>query len=714
MNGERTMTRMIFNRRGGFTLLEVLLAIGVLTFVSVAIATIFGAIGDTLSRGKRISELNQFATRIESVMRRDFDNLSRDGFLVIRNEYADGGDLVPLFDGDADPRARRVDQLMFFSSGEYSSSRSDIYAGLTPRSDEARIYYGHGQMRAPDYSDNSAYLVPDLRDTMLDFGVRLGQPSTPGLPNPNEYAADWTLLRHVTVLAPPAPALSQVLPDYAAGGLYGYGADRDSVLFNFGEGYSQPGLPREAVADNAYQVALQPAITSIFWNAQRLDNQIFQAGSNPASTRPWGIKPIVNPVWIGFGNNGEQIQDARFSSGLVDVATTSLAEIQSVVTSAAVVPNEVVTRFGLTTRWWYFQYLGWDHPEEALIVPGAPSVDNFLKRYPFTVTSPAQQRGWMLNSLPVHPAESRTDGQINDPFYNERVTSPRIRYEKIPPDLAGSLTDAGGNQSSTTNRLVTAYAAASQEMLTRSIFVPRCTEFIVDWTFGEVFDDYSGEQDRTYPNLSRAALEDSIADLKGGADSSPRARALYKKFVWYGRDGWTLAPDGQQADLDGDGDRNYDDQDRTTFFYSRNGSRDGSISDERDDRLRSPGRVEDAMKQHNKAAIDDPLVNQYTAQDFAINMAKQAAMNPEHLLGRKPSERPNDSTFNGRRQIETTTFGYYVYDPGVMTQNVRDDLVINWPWPKLIRITFKLADPNDPGIETSYQVVFEVPSRDAD
>jgi len=509
------------------------------------------------------------------------------------------------------------------------------------------------------------------------------------------------------VLSPPAPALSQTLPDYSDGGLYGYGADRNSVDFNPGQGYSEAGLPREAVADNAFQVALQPAITSIFWNAQRLDNQIFQVGANPASTQAWGIKPVVNPVWIGFGNDGEQIQGARFSSGLVDVATTSLAEIQSVVTSAALIPNEPVQRFGLTTRWWYYQYLGWDHPQEALIVPGAPSVSSFRKRYPFTVTSPAQQRGWMLNALPVHPAESRTEGEIFDPSYNQRVTSPRLRYEQIPPDLAGSLTDAGGNQSSTTNRLVTAYSAANQEMLTRSIFVPRCTEFVVDWTFGEVFDDYSGEQARQYPDLDRIELYQSIADLGGNPESTPRGRALYKKFVWYGRDGWTLAPDGQQADLDGDGNRNYDRDDRTTMFYARE-------RNETWDRLNSPRRLEDAMKQHNRSARDDPKINQYTDQDFAIIMAEAAAKNPEHLLGRLPSERPDDSTLNGRRQIETTTFGYYVYDPGVMTQNVRDDLVINWPWPKLIRITFKLADPNDPGIETSYQVVFEVPSRDAE
>ena len=150
------------SREGGFTLLELLLAIGVLTFVSVAISAIFGTIGDTVDRGKRISELNQFASRIESVMRQDFANMSRDGFLVIRHEYAAAGlptdGLIPLSEGDPNPRPRRVDQIMFFATGEYSSARPDIYAGLNASSNEARIYYGHGQKRTPDFNNGSPYL----------------------------------------------------------------------------------------------------------------------------------------------------------------------------------------------------------------------------------------------------------------------------------------------------------------------------------------------------------------------------------------------------------------------------------------------------------------------------------------------------------------------------------------------------------------------------
>ena len=219
----------------------------------------------------------------------------------------------------------------------------------------------------------------------------------------------------------------------------------------------------------------------------------------------------------------------------------------------------------------------------------------------------------------------------------------------------------------------------------------------------ELPHDYSSELGRSFPELDRAELVDSFADLGSDASTDPR----WKKFVWYGRDRWQYDAEGNQIDLDGDGRTNFDPNDRSAYFYTRN-------ADERDGQLRWVVQVEDAMKRHNSNAESEPRVTQYTEQDFAINMARARAKNPEHIVGRLPGRRPDDSQANGRRIPETATFGYYVYDPGVNSNYPEDDLVMNWPWPKLIRITFGLADPNNPGIETTYQVVFEVPSRDAD
>jgi hypothetical protein len=35
---------------------------------------------------------------------------------------------------------------------------------------------------------------------------------------------------------------------------------------------------------------------------------------------------------------------------------------------------------------------------------------------------------------------------------------------------------------------------------------------------------------------------------------------------------------------------------------------------------------------------------------------------------------------------------------------------IEWPWPKMIRITLSLADPADPSVEQTFQFVFDVPA----
>ena len=32
-----------------------------------------------------------------------------------------------------------------------------------------------------------------------------------------------------------------------------------------------------------------------------------------------------------------------------------------------------------------------------------------------------------------------------------------------------------------------------------------------------------------------------------------------------------------------------------------------------------------------------------------------------------------------------------------------------WPWPKLLRVTISLADPNDPSIEETFQFVIDLP-----
>jgi prepilin-type N-terminal cleavage/methylation domain-containing protein len=199
----------------GFTLLEMLVAVAAVAVVSVGLAAIFDAVGKTVAGGKRVSLLNTYAGLMEHRMRRDFDRMTREGFLTIRQQWvhdAAGNRLpVPTYDGQRGGRERRIDEIMFFTRGDTTSARVPIGADpltgspVIVKADAARVYYGHGQ-RAYDADlngqPNPAFYLPSPVDLNPPNDANapvtaLGLPGTNGVPaaNPNYYAGGWTLLR---------------------------------------------------------------------------------------------------------------------------------------------------------------------------------------------------------------------------------------------------------------------------------------------------------------------------------------------------------------------------------------------------------------------------------------------------------------------------------------------------------------------------------------
>src|SRR4051812_14607301 len=88
--------------RPGFTLMEIVVAVGAVAIVAVGLASIFDSVGKTVTGGRRLSVLNSYSSLIESQFRRDFEAMTRDGFLVIRQQWTDGtNDGVP--NGKIDP-----------------------------------------------------------------------------------------------------------------------------------------------------------------------------------------------------------------------------------------------------------------------------------------------------------------------------------------------------------------------------------------------------------------------------------------------------------------------------------------------------------------------------------------------------------------------------------------------------------------------------------
>jgi prepilin-type N-terminal cleavage/methylation domain-containing protein len=425
----------------GFTLLEILIAVAALGLIAVGVASIFDATGKTLAAGKRVSAFNAYASLIEQQIRSDISSIAPDSFIVVRNEYAsaEGGDsinpnppvgnpdAVALFDGDERPRLRRIDSLQFFAKGQFQSVRAALHPEYTAASDSARIYYGHGQRgRQPvAFNPTNPYYRPELDGNLwnnqtIDAAARLGL-DNPNVdpPNPNRFASEWILLRHVTLLAPPRS--SQTLPS--------------SPVFGFAP-------TNAALRDSQIQISLQPAASDLF---RRL------AGIFPAAPVPAALRPGAR----------------AFSSGLVDIAATDLSRVRTVITTASVFPQGANVRFYVPNSN--------VSPDEQNNAGADGQYRIFGQSQPQDPDVIARMQAWMDDSLPANlTAQQGAQRQ-------------RIRCELSPRNFVGSL-----DRNQWASDLEAAYRAADQVMLSASNFLPRCTEFIVEWSFGNSFPSAPG------------------------------------------------------------------------------------------------------------------------------------------------------------------------------------------------------------------------------
>lgn len=402
----------------GFTLIEMIVAIGAVALIAVGIAAIFESIGRTVAGGRRVSVLNQYAALIERQMRADFEAMTRDGVLLVRHQYAEQGDPVQTFVDDDQPRPRRIDELLFFARGQFSSARAPLVPGMNAESSEAMIYYGHGIRLDPfaDFRATPGYEWPEVDDGAPDPSGRpfrddlaLGNSDDPT--NPNRFAADWTLLRKVVLLAPPGGAVQSV-PEPA-----------DPV-------WGTLGINRADAFDNEIQVGAQPAASTVFTTlARNFPNDY----GFPSTIRGDNRHPMI-------------------TSGIVDVATTDLAEIKRIVMDVDVYPRDV-------------------GGETDLFDPGSPDQSLLNDRYSHS----SGGAGSALRYFHVWTEELFP----SDPF-----TGQRIRYEPALPDFYGAMTDPRVNQP-----YEQAYRLADQRALGASIFIPNCTEFIVEYSFGQIVED---------------------------------------------------------------------------------------------------------------------------------------------------------------------------------------------------------------------------------
>lgn len=205
-------------RRAGFTLTELLVAIGVVSILTVAVGQLFRSISGVVGAGVATSQIDQLARSIERQMRDDFKALNRmapeETFIAIRMREigdrtrdmdADDPNEVPLYlkqeDRDFDQQndltpyevvsptlrsraiTRRVDDMVFLapaSTGtEYPSFQLDQVKNsanfdesdlkLTASSPFARIYIGHALRPAPDLDFEYDPDDPTVRQTPTRF-----------------------------------------------------------------------------------------------------------------------------------------------------------------------------------------------------------------------------------------------------------------------------------------------------------------------------------------------------------------------------------------------------------------------------------------------------------------------------------------------------------------------------------------------------------------
>ncbi len=507
-----------------FTIIEIMVTLGILILVAAGVATIFNSISETVTEGRRLAEINRFAARVELVMRRDFERMSRDGFLVIVHQNAPGADpqnnnrnvQLNAFD-TTDPdndnefgRPRRADEIMFFSRGDFETSRRSLSPGLVARSDQAAIYYGHGQQRIIKDSDledpdnlNRWFFNPNVEDPNFDSaadfddGVHkgsLGFAPSDGTFNPNRYAADWTLLRHVTLLAQPQSA-GQDLPQQ----LFGARRLQD----------------RDWLEDSDRQIALQPATRSIFGTSSTFGlSQEFLNQPMPRWFREYGS---------GGGPIGFDPTPVYRASGLVDIATDDLGSIREFLTGAPSTQTDTLFASSgsyfsspVTNGTFFTGEAFRSHDDfqirrqnvldttSATIVPAV--VEPLMFADP---TSAAfQQRQWMLDALPSVWNLDYTPGAEQP----EQIA--RVRYQQVPPRLFYDE-DFFGDSDDPTAQRARAYAQADQEVIGAAIFVPRCTEFIVEWSYGLINRSVTNPTDPAYKQPLWYGLTRYAVDTNG-------------------------------------------------------------------------------------------------------------------------------------------------------------------------------------------------------
>lgn len=593
-------------RFGAFTLLEVLVALGAVALISIGLARIFGATSQTLRAGRRVSHFNDYARTLERIMREDFKRMTHRGFLVIGNEETE--QKIDRFRGDRFARKRRIDQVMFFTLGNYHTQRTPLYPGRVASGAEAQIWFGHGLRQEP----GGTIAVPALDDPNRDGGATDSgeQPDRApffGQPGPNEFASDWVLVRHVSVIAQP----TGTAPPYP------------------------PGLGNPSSnewPDNPLQIDLAPAQSSLFRNVAR---------GTPA------MLPSANEI---ARRSGGAVARPMISSGFVDVIYGNLSQFRSIILDAqAIAPANPGIVFDPSVD---------DNTDFYINSFNQPIAVDYAFQPDLTAsgaTSCYAMKQWMLQALPAEPRKQTRGSGSGPPAptpYPSQTTDygGRMRCEIAPPDYLGTLANSGNVYIRDQD-----YRRTDQVMLASSSFAPHCTEFIVEWSFGETY-------------LGGASPDPFL----NGTDD-PRENQI----IWHGLERY------QQTDFDSSG--RLDNNDLIAApYYGKTGPA-------------APAGAPTGVP------IDGHIqtVKLTDGNTGLWRVKPQVVQEPVDAQG-MPAPQNGEPFYSIFGYVDPTF-------PGPTTALPTAPDTIPCAWPRLIRVTMTLADPADPSFEQTYQFIFQVP-----
>jgi type II secretory pathway pseudopilin PulG len=696
-------------RRGGFTLLELIVAVGVAALMALAMASIFDAVGRTINGGRRLSDLSVYAAMLETAMRRDFDSMSREGFMVIRNEESwipAGGtagewtpNLVKLTREDrTSGRIRRLDEIMFFSKGSYVSQRDPVNVDRVAQSNAARIYYGHGRRKVDiagvptttstydDLRRLDPFRAPAFDDPNsgssgnISTGSWFGQSPAAGYTNPNQFASDWTLLRQVTLLCPASTSAN---------------APQSSTFGQSGNN----GVTLSKLSDSPRQVALQPAASSLF-----LSLAAFQPYSNAG-----GDKSYDQPLWVEALENAG-ITGAKttvfptFESGLIDVAVTSLSELESQIDpknwairqNAGGLTNYLLPAVFRSRNWTPLEPVRSSVALEsskaktasnggpAFIEPALVYEDRTLQGMPMV----AATQSWMIDAMPATSTAATyrqipavNVGQIQGSVIFQRVPESgrtRVRAEENPPAMFVALKQP---QTNADEQLKKAMAIADQQMLMRSGFVPHCSEFVVEWSMGERYrSDHPRSRELVWYGLPRRQPTNGSGKFAPPLSGRPTPDSL-KPFVDENGDGTDDLLDLTQVSS------------KKMYDPNPNEAKNAGVYPASDYYVLRPQFAGESVASYNARVARE------TARERLMVHGSHTGISGVNASESFIDEQLRAGTLNA-------FFGYSF--PLAESAGGEQE---EWPWPRFIRITVSLSDPADASYEQQFQMVFAVPEK---